>query len=134
MSKFLEESILAVNLTHSQLFLIILLNLTGTIDAIVAIRVLNKTSDEYWFAVKVNFSYVPGNVDLREEKTMMTDYFVVRLETSRRYSTKSVLSFNSYVKLYIKRINFRRSRPIYKLSVISSSLQKIQIYNCVIIA
>lgn len=123
---------LAANQTHSQLFLIILLNLTGTIHAIVAIRVLNKTSDEYWFAVKVNFSYVPGNVDLREEKTMMTDYFVVRLETFRRYSTKSVLSFN-YVKLYIKRINFRRSRPIYKLSVISSSLQNIQICNYVII-
>ena len=89
-------SVLVAN--YSQLFLIILLNLTGTIHAIVAIRVLNKTSDECWFAVKVNLSYVPGNVDLREEKTMVTDYFVVRLETSRRYSTKSFLSFNSYVK------------------------------------
>ena len=42
--------------------------------------------------MKVNLSYVPGNVDLQKEQTMVTDYFVVRLETSRRYSTKSVLS------------------------------------------
>ncbi|KAL9982017.1 hypothetical protein ACROYT_G010797 [Oculina patagonica] len=52
----------------------------GTIHAVVGIRVLNKTADEYWFLMKVNLSYVAGNVDIPGVKTMIMDYFLVRLE------------------------------------------------------
>ena len=36
----------------------------ATIRAIVGIEVLNKTSEEYWFLMKFDLSYLDGNVDL----------------------------------------------------------------------
>lgn len=59
-------------------------NYTGTINAVVGIRVLNKTAEEYWFLMKVNLSYVAGNENLRGVKTVIADYFLVRLEVVSR--------------------------------------------------
>ena len=45
--------------------------IASTIRAIVGIRVLNKTSEEYWFLMKFNLSHVGGNMEIRDV-TIMT--------------------------------------------------------------
>ena len=55
----------------------------ATIRAIVSIRVLNKTSEEYWFLLKFNVSEVDGNVDMKVVNVTV-DYFLVRLKLDAR--------------------------------------------------
>lgn len=55
----------------------------GTIRSIIGIRVLNKTSEEYWFLMKFNLSYVNGDMDIRGMK-VTTEYFLVRLQIASR--------------------------------------------------
>ena len=57
--------------------------IAATISAIVGIRVLNKTSEEYWFLMKFDLSYMNGNVDLKGIN-IMTDFFLVRLQPNAR--------------------------------------------------
>ena len=65
--------------------------ITGTIRAIVSIRVLNKTSEEYWFLMNFNLSHVSGNADIRGVK-IMAAYFLVRL----RIDSRSVLLLSMF--------------------------------------
>ena len=58
-------------------------SIAGTIRAIVAIRVLNKTSEEYWFLMKFNLSELNGNMDVKSPG-MVTEYFLVRLQIDAR--------------------------------------------------
>ena len=60
-----------------------MLDITGAVHAIVGIRVLNKTLDEYWFLMKVNLSYMVGDVN-QGRIGNVTDYFLVRLEIVSR--------------------------------------------------
>ena len=60
-----------------------MLDITGAVHAIVGIRVLNKTLDEYWFLMKVNLSYMVGEVN-QGKIGNVTDYFLVRLEIVSR--------------------------------------------------
>ncbi|XP_078363157.1 uncharacterized protein LOC144647255 [Oculina patagonica] len=61
----------------------------GTIIAIVEIRVLNKTSEEYWFLMKINITVEGDNVgNMGGVKSGITDYFLIKLKvTSRLKST-----------------------------------------------
>jgi len=60
-----------------------LLFIPGAIRAIVGIRVVNKTSEEYWFLMKFNLSHVGGNVDFKGVQ-VMTEYFLVQLQLHSR--------------------------------------------------
>ena len=55
----------------------------GTIRAIVSIRVLNKTSEEYWFLMKFNVSEVGGDVDIIDVNETI-DFFLIRLHLDSR--------------------------------------------------
>ena len=59
--------------------------IAAVIKVTVGFRVLNKTSDEYWFLAKFNFSHVhvEGNMDIGKI-TSLTEYFLVRLLTHSR--------------------------------------------------
>ena len=54
--------------------------IAGAIRAIVGIRVLNKTSDEYWFLMKFNLSHVDGNMEIKNVN-IITEYFLIQLKT-----------------------------------------------------
>lgn len=58
-------------------------SVAGTIRAIVGIRVLNKTSEEYWFLMKFNLSQVDGNMDIKSVR-IIAEYFLVRLQIDSR--------------------------------------------------
>ncbi|XP_067043990.1 uncharacterized skeletal organic matrix protein 1-like [Acropora muricata] len=60
----------------------------AVITVIVGFRVLNKTSEEYWFLTKFNFSHVQveGNMEIGRI-TSSTEYFLVRLLTHSRKTT-----------------------------------------------
>lgn len=58
-------------------------SIAGTIRAIVGIRVLNKTSEEYWFLMKFNLSQVDGNMDIKSVR-IIAEYFLVRLQIDSR--------------------------------------------------
>ena len=56
--------------------------IADSIQAIVSLRVLNKTSDEYWFLMKINITAADGNVKIQgfdQNTRSYTDYFLVRL-------------------------------------------------------
>lgn len=57
----------------------------AAISVTVRFRVLNKTSEEYWFLTKFNFSdvHVEGNMEIGRI-TSLTEYFLVRLLTHSR--------------------------------------------------
>ncbi|KAK2565408.1 hypothetical protein P5673_010459, partial [Acropora cervicornis] len=57
----------------------------AAITVTVRFRVLNKTSEEYWFLTKFNFSdvHVEGNMEIGRI-TSLTEYFLVRLLTHSR--------------------------------------------------
>ena len=55
----------------------------ATIQATVGIRVLNKTSEEYWFLMNFNLSYLDGNVDLPYVKKENA-HFLVHLQIFSR--------------------------------------------------
>ncbi|XP_015758124.1 PREDICTED: uncharacterized protein LOC107337478 [Acropora digitifera] len=60
----------------------------AVITVTVRFRVLNKTSEEYWFLTKFNFSHVQveGNMEIGRI-TSLTEYFLVRLLTHSRKTT-----------------------------------------------
>ena len=59
--------------------------IAAVMKLIVGFRVLNKTSEEYWFLTKFNFTHahVEGNVEMGMIKSS-TEYFLVRLLTHSR--------------------------------------------------
>ena len=58
---------------------------TGTIIADVVIRVLNKTSDEYWFLLKMNTTVEGDNVEnMGGVRPGIMDYFLVKLKVASR--------------------------------------------------
>ena len=59
--------------------------IAAVIKVIVGFLVLNKTSEEYWFLTKFNFTHVhvEGNVEIGRI-TSLTEYFLVRLLTHSR--------------------------------------------------
>ena len=58
---------------------------TGTIIADVVIRVLNKTSDEYWFLLKMNTTVEGDSVDnMGGVRPGIMDYFLVKLKVASR--------------------------------------------------
>ena len=57
--------------------------ISDTIRVIVGIRVLNKTSEEYWFLMKFNFTQVGGNVDIKDVN-VTAEFFLVRLQFDSR--------------------------------------------------
>jgi len=59
--------------------------IAAAITVTVSFRVLNKTSEEYWFLTKFNFSdvHVEGNMEIGGI-TSLTEYFLVRLLTHSR--------------------------------------------------
>lgn len=58
---------------------------TGTIIADVIIRVLNKTSEEDWFLMKINTMVEGDNVgNMGGVKPGMMDYFLVKLKVASR--------------------------------------------------
>ena len=73
-----QASHFLLNLT----FLHVLHTIVVTIRAIVGIRVLNKTSEEYWFLLKSNLSQVGQNASMKD----LTDYFLVHLHIASRYN------------------------------------------------
>ena len=89
------RNLLAKQITRFDIFMIlislwqygiILLDIflrTVTIRAIVGIRVLNKTSEEYWFLMKFKLSQLGENPAMKEHN-IMTDYFLVRLQIASR--------------------------------------------------
>lgn len=59
----------------------------GNIHVIVSFRVLNKTSDEYWFLTKINITVADGNINvqgLNQKAKGHAEYFLVRLHISSR--------------------------------------------------
>lgn len=60
-------------------------DLIGIITALVGVRVLNKTSDEYWFVLKLNVTIDKGNLDMKGLQPIVIDYFMMRLQVSPRY-------------------------------------------------
>ena len=62
----------------------ILIYVSGTITALVGVRVLNKTSDEYWFLMKINVTVDKGDLDMKGLQPILTDYFMMRLQISSR--------------------------------------------------
>ena len=65
-------------------FILLVCSVTAaTIQATVGIRVLNKTSEEYWFLMNFNLSYLDGNVDLPYVKKENA-YFLVHLQIVSR--------------------------------------------------
>ena len=58
---------------------------TGTIIADVVIRVLNKTSDEYWFLLKMNTTVEGDNLEnMGGVRPGIMDYFLVKLKVASR--------------------------------------------------
>ena len=59
--------------------------IAAVVTVIVGFRVLNKTTEEYWFLTKFNFSrvQVEGNMEIGRI-TSSTEYFLVRLLTHSR--------------------------------------------------
>lgn len=68
----------------------------ATIRAIVGIEVLNKTSEEYWFLMKFNLSYLDGNVDLGDVRKRNSYFLVHLLIDSNRTNNESSQSFEVY--------------------------------------
>ena len=61
---------------------------TGTITADVVILVLNKTSDEYWFLMKINTTVEGDNVGtMGGVRPGIMDYFLVKLKVASRYGS-----------------------------------------------
>ena len=82
-----KRNLLAMQITHFDIF-IILISFSSyffavTIRAIAAIRVLNKTSEEYWFLIKFKLSQLGENPTIKEQN-IMTDYFLVGLQIATR--------------------------------------------------
>ena len=53
-----------------------------SLQAIVSLRVLNKTADEYWFLMKINITAADENVKIQsfdQSTKSYTEYFLVRL-------------------------------------------------------
>ena len=65
------------------LFFVLLIIRFGNNSCNRSIRVLNNTSEEYWFLMNFNFSHLSGNVDIRGVK-IMAAYFLVRLRINSR--------------------------------------------------
>lgn len=57
--------------------------ISAIIRATVGIRVLNKTSEEYWFLIKFHLSRVGGNAAERDVNIMI-EYFLIRFQIASR--------------------------------------------------
>ena len=81
----------------ANIFFFILAHVSAaTIRAIVGIEVLNKTSEEYWFLMKFNLSYLDGNVDLGDVRKRNPYFLVHLLIDSNRTDNESSQSFEVY--------------------------------------
>lgn len=67
--------------------------IAGTITALVGIHVLNKTTEEYWFLMKINITVEGDSVgDMGGVKSGIMDFFLVKLKVNPGYVIKMWVS------------------------------------------
>lgn len=69
-----------LNRSNIILMILTLFCVSGTITALVGLRVLNKTSEEYWFLMKINVTVNKGDLNMKGMQPKITGYFLLRLQ------------------------------------------------------